>query len=574
MQNTLLDILILGLLVLLFGSIYWTKRTPRLRDWIVGWICILAHFALSLPNPASSLLSNLYGALGITALLLGGLFFLLASSTACREAGPDVVMKALLVAPATIFVFAAGAGFSNMPLLLLFFVGFEAGILRFAFSCWKQARLVIVVSVLSAAGAVVWAGHDILTHQQIPGIYAALTQVYLINAVLYWYDFRRASMGVVTAVVGLVAWAAVFPTAVSLAIFLPHLNLSPELWNVPKYFVEFGMILTLLEGEVIAMAHQGEEYRILFKGNPHPMWIFDQETFRFLKVNDAAITQYGYSQEEFLTRSLLDIRPAEDAPKLEHRLKEAGDETLHSGPWTHIRKDGSTLQVDVASHGIMFAGRPARFSLVQDVTESQQLHERLVYQAHHDILTGLPNRLLLKDRMEQTLAAAERLDQQAAIVCMDLDRFKQINDTYGHHIGDVCLQQLSACLKEKLRTTDTVARSGGEEFTVLLGQLKSPMDAGRVAQILVDSFRQSLMIEGHTINLTASIGIAMYPADGLEAHNLWRLADSAMYRAKRAGGNRYLFAASKNFTLEPDDGGPESNRVFEDTSFQNSMQGD
>jgi diguanylate cyclase (GGDEF)-like protein/PAS domain S-box-containing protein len=574
MQNTLLDILILGLLVLLFGSIYRTKRTPRLRFWIAGWLCILTHFAFLLPNPPSNVLSNLYGAIGMTALLLGGLFFLLASSTACRAARPDVVMKSLLTVPPSIFVFASAFGFSNIPLLILFFLGLEAGILCFAFSCWKQARLVIAISVLSTAGAFVWAGHDLVTNQDMPGVYAALTQVYLINAVIYWYGFRRVSMGVVTAVVGLVAWAAVFPTAISLATWMPNLHLSGELWNVPKYFVEFGMILTLLEDEVIAMAQQGEEYRILFKGNPHPMWIFDQDTLQFLKVNDAAVAQYGYSQEEFLTKTLRDIRPEEDIPKLEHRMKEFGEETRHSGPWTHIRRDGSSLQVDVASHGIMFEGKQARFSLVQDVTESQQLHERLVYQAHHDILTGLPNRLLLKDRMEQTLASAERLEQQAAIVCMDLDRFKQINDTYGHHIGDVCLQQLAACLKDKLRTTDTVARSGGEEFTVLLGQLKSPMDAGRVAQILIDSFRQALMIEGHTINLTASIGIAMYPADGTEAHNLWRLADSAMYRAKRAGGNRYVFAASKNFSLEPDDGGPESNRVFEERSFQNSMQGD
>ncbi len=113
-------------------------------------------------------------------------------------------------------------------------------------------------------------------------------------------------------------------------------------------------------------------------------------------------------------------------------------------------------------------------------------------------------------------------------------------------MGDICLQEVSACLRDRLRVTDTIARSGGEEFIVLLAQIKSPADAAGVAQVLLDSFRQSLMIEGHTISLTASIGIAMFPTDGRMAHELWRMADSAMYRAKHAGGNQYVFALSEN----------------------------
>jgi diguanylate cyclase (GGDEF)-like protein/PAS domain S-box-containing protein len=383
-------------------------------------------------------------------------------------------------------------------------------------------------------------------NREIPGIYALLTQIYLMNAVVYWNAFRRRSIGVITASAGLVAWGLVFPVATGLAALLPNLHVYGELWNLPKYFVEFGMILTLLENEVIETARQREEYRVLFDGNPHPMWIFDSQTLRFLKVNEAAVHHYGYTPEEFLSKNLRDIRPPDEITRLEEHLRAAGDNTLYTGPWTHFRKDGSTMQVEVNSHKIQFEGRPARFSLVQDVTERHQLYERLLYQAHHDILTGLPNRLLLKDRMEQMLAASERHGDQAAILCIDLDRFKQINDTYGHHVGDICLQEVAACLRDRLRITDTIARSGGEEFIVLLAQIKSPADAGGVAQVLLDSFRQSLMVEGHTISLTASIGIAMFPTDGTMAHELWRVADSAMYRAKHAGGNQYVFATTEN----------------------------
>ena len=571
MQNTLLDILILGLLVLLFGSVYRTRRTLRLRYWIAGWLFILAHFALLLPNPVSDFWSSLTSGLGIVALMLGGVCFLLASSTARIVGGPAIWMPSLLAATVAIFVFGVAFGLTNPVLLLALFLLLESAFLIFLIYCWRDRRLLVLVSVGCAVAATVWAAHGFMAHEGLSGIYAALTQIYLTNAIVYWYGFRRKSMGVITASVGLVAWGAVFPTASLIALLAPHLHVSGELWNLPKYFVEFGMILTLVEDEVIETARQREEYRVLFDGNPHPMWIFDQETLDFLKVNAAAVAHYGYSQDEFLAKNLRDIRPPEDIPRLEHRLKDAGENTLYTGPWTHIRKDGSRIQVEVASHGIQFEGRLARFSLVQDITERQQLYERLVYQAHHDMLTGLPNRLLLKDRMEQMLAAAERLGQKAAILCMDLDRFKQVNDTYGHHVGDICLQQVAASLREKLRMTDTMARSGGEEFIVLLGQLKTSADAARVAQVLLDSFRQSLMVEGHTISLTASIGIAIYPIDGTAAHDLWRLADSAMYRAKHAGGNQYVFASVPSLAHGLAEIEVELDRMLRDGSFEDKL---
>lgn len=548
MQDSLLDILILGLLVLLFGSIYRTRPALRLRYWIVGWFFVLAHFALNIPNPASSFWSNTDGALSMAALILGGICFLLASSRMCIPESPELWLQASLAGSVLLFSVFSLVDPTHGFLLSVSFLAFESAILYFAVQCWRPRPRIITAVTLLAVAAVFWTVRDLFTRQQIPGMYAVLTQVYLLNAVVYWSSFRRRSIGVVTASVGLVAWGAVFPVAVTVTSLWPHLQVNRELWNLPKYFVEFGMILTLVEDEVIEMVRQREEYRVLFDGNPHPMWIFDQDSLAFLKVNAAALAHYGYSQDEFLSRTLRDIRPSEDVPRLEHRIKEAGSMTLYSGPWTHIRKDGSTIQVEVASHAIRFEGRSARFSLVQDITERQQLYERLVHQANHDALTGLPNRLLLKDRMEQLLIAAERQGNRAAILCIDLDRFKQVNDTYGHHIGDVCLQKVAASLRDKLRATDTIARSGGEEFIVLLGQLKGVADAGMVAQVLVNSFHQALLIEGHTLSLAASIGIAMYPMDGTTAQDLWRIADSAMYRAKHAGGNRYIFACTNGFS--------------------------
>jgi diguanylate cyclase (GGDEF)-like protein/PAS domain S-box-containing protein len=578
MQNTLLDILVLGLLVLLFGSIYRTQRTLRLRYWIVGWLFILAHFVLQLPN-LTGFWDKFTGASAVIALMVGGVCFLLASSTTCFTGAPELWMPVLLSAPLCGFVFAEVFGVTNGLVLGGLFASIEASLLFFTIHCWRSKRRILFASLLFAACAAAWGGHEILAHRDYPGLNAILAQIYLMNAMLYWYGFRRRSIGVITAVGGLVAWAAVFPCSVALTALLPHLQVPAELWNLPKYFVEFGMILTLVEGEVIAAMRQREEYRVLFDGNPHPMWIFDRETLRFLKVNDAAVAHYGFSQQEFMAMDLHDIRPEEEIARLDHRLKDAGENTLYSGPWTHLRKDGSKIQVEIASHAIRFEGHPARFSLVQDITERQRLYEQLVHQAHHDSLTGLPNRVLLKDRMEQLLAASERLVQQAAILCIDLDRFKQVNDTLGHHVGDICLQRVATKLRDRLRMTDTVVRSGGEEFIVLLGQMKSPADAARVARMLLESFRQSFMVEGHTISLTASIGIAMYPCDGAAAQHLWRLADSAMYRAKKSGGDRYMFASDDIAGLELDalelELGPLSeDALLEERQLEDHIQGD
>lgn len=285
----------------------------------------------------------------------------------------------------------------------------------------------------------------------------------------------------------------------------------------------------------------------MFENHPHPMWIFDTDTLRFLTVNDAATQRYGYTESEFRKMTLRDIRPPEDVEALEQTISNLGnrDSVVVSGPWTHILRDGRRIQVEVSSHGIRFRGRKARFSLALDVTERQQLHHRLLYQAHHDMLTGLPNRLLLLDRMEQALATAERHGKKAAVICLDLDRFKQINDTYGHTVGDLCLKQVAERLRSRLRGADTVARSGGEEFAAVVGDLACAADAEKIAEDLLMALRKPLVVDQYPIDMTASFGVALYPDHGTDAAELWRSADAAMYRVKRSGGNDFALVSQE-----------------------------
>ena len=555
MQNTLLDILIIGLLVILFGSIYRRHATARVRFWLLGWLFILIHFGLLLLNPADDLGQRLVVTVAESALLLCGAAFAL-SSDLVRERGWRYAMSALLLSlPPVLYV--AVLVLKNPPVAALVVLGLVAqtgyaavalrlgsGRRNTAASAGDGVARVWATAIVGAG--TLWLGLLLWRHQEDISLYPLLSEIFLLNAVLYWEDFRRTSAGVLVSVSGLAAWGVVFPCAILLAEFVPRLHVLGELWNVPKYFVAFGMILTLLEEQKRESDERSREYRVLFENNPHPMWIFDAETLGFLAVNDAAVLQYGYSPSEFRGMTLRDIRPVEDVEAMEKDVRRAasGDAPVTvTGPWTHILRDGRQIQVEVSAHGIEFEGRPARFALVQDVTERQQLHHKLVHQAHHDMLTGLPNRLLLVDRMEQALASAARRGRKAAVICLDIDRFKQINDTYGHAIGDQCLKQVADRLKSRLRAEDTVARSGGEEFTVVVGDLVSAADATRVAEDLLSAIRKPLAAEEYPIDVTASFGIALYPDHGSEPGPLWRSADMAMYRVKRSGGNDYVLVS-------------------------------
>lgn len=173
--------------------------------------------------------------------------------------------------------------------------------------------------------------------------------------------------------------------------------------------------------------------------------------------------------------------------------------------------------------------------------EQRQLNDQLAYQARHDALTGLPNRFQIEERLQQALAQARRHDWLVAVLFIDLDRFKQINDTLGHSVGDALLRQVSRRLESCLRKSDSLARMGGDEFTLVLSELKDPQDALRVAQKLLDALRAPFKVEAYELFVTASIGISVYPRDGKDAATLQRNADNAMYRAKNKGKNSCQF---------------------------------
>ncbi len=182
-------------------------------------------------------------------------------------------------------------------------------------------------------------------------------------------------------------------------------------------------------------------------------------------------------------------------------------------------------------------GKTCRLAAI--AIEQRQLTDKLAYQAQHDSLTGLPNRVLFEDRLQQALAMARRQGWLVAVLFVDLDRFKQINDTLGHPVGDLLLQQVARRLENCIRRTDTLARMGGDEFTLLLTELRDQQYSLMVAQKLLDALKAPFHLDGYELFVTASVGISVYPRDGRDAATLQRNADSAMYRAKNQGKNNF-----------------------------------
>jgi diguanylate cyclase (GGDEF)-like protein/PAS domain S-box-containing protein len=185
------------------------------------------------------------------------------------------------------------------------------------------------------------------------------------------------------------------------------------------------------------------------------------------------------------------------------------------------------------------------FEMITRITaialEQRQLSDMLNYQAHHDALTGLPNRLLFNDRLEQSIYFARRNNTRVGLFYIDLDRFKVVNDTLGHHVGDQLLIEVAHRLHGSIRRSDSLARMGGDEFTVVLGDLKGPQEAAHIAERIIESLEQAVKVGSHELHITASIGICLFPDDGSNEEEIMRKADTAMYRAKSTGMNNYMF---------------------------------
>jgi len=333
------------------------------------------------------------------------------------------------------------------------------------------------------------------------------------------------------------------------------------------------LVLLFACGLLIAMRRQWQARQETARGEARYRATFDQSGVgiahtaldgRFLKVNRKLCDMLGYGEPELLSLSWRGIIHSDDLKEIADLMRRMLADPAFAAPEVEKRfvcKDGS-VRWGVATPVVVrdADGKPEYMvAILQDATARRQVQEQLAYQAHYDALTGLPNRVLFNDRVAQALAQARRKHSALAVMFFDLDRFKEVNDTLGHAVGDELLREAAKRLRQCVRAGDTAARVGGDEFGVILTEIAHPQDARLVAEKIVRAMAAPHYLEGHEAFVSASIGIAMFPLDGEDRESLVRNADAAMFRAKRAGRNSFRFytaamneRAMENMLLEND----------------------
>jgi len=407
--NALPALIALAILVAVFAAISRQHTRERVRLWLTGWILVLLRAAVQFANPRPHGF-RLDLAIGLSAMELASATFVVSVAPQANTLARQVLLIAALAVPAVIYSWGNVLGVISPAVYYILAAAGSLGILLIIWF-WYRKFTLYVVSVVSAAvvvtGLTFWsiaAGHEDF------GIHLILAAMNFFAAGLFWYRLRRTSAGVLATLFGFLAWGASFPIAILMQTYFPTARMDVEIWDIPKYLVAIGMIVTLLEEQII---------------------------------------------------------------------------------------------------------------------ESEHL-------AYHDALTGLPNRRLLQDRLLQAIAHAARSGRKVAVLLLDLDDFKAVNDTFGHRIGDAVLQEVVGRLSARLRATDTLARTGGDEFTVV-----SEVSDAQGAQTLVWALEAALLlplrVERSMVKLSVSVGYALYPDDATDPAELCALADHAMYNAKHGG---------------------------------------
>ncbi|MDK2124306.1 bifunctional diguanylate cyclase/phosphodiesterase [Parachitinimonas caeni] len=283
----------------------------------------------------------------------------------------------------------------------------------------------------------------------------------------------------------------------------------------------------------------------VFENASEGILITDADT-RIIAVNAAFTRITGYSEQETLGTVSRMFNPKGDRREINRIMFEELNESSHwQGEMVDRRKSGELYPVWLSISAVRDAsGRITNFvGVFTDYTSRKEAEERLYYLANHDPLTSLPNRTALNESLIHSVNQARKLGEKLAVLFIDLDRFKAINDTLGHAAGDHLLQTAASRLRACLSDEDTVGRLGGDEFTVVLETIGDPNAAAFVAQRILDQMGKPFTIDGHEMFVTCSIGISLYPNDGQEAQTLLKNADIAMYRAKECGKNNYQFFA-------------------------------
>ena len=327
---------------------------------------------------------------------------------------------------------------------------------------------------------------------------------------------------------------------------LVSISLIKDTAGKPLCYVSVGIDISR-EKETYGKLRESEErYRLFVQNLQGIAYIFPAGTQLARMFEGRVYEITGHERKDFLSGSVTwgSLVHGDDLPRVRTELKKLGESPGHAAKIEYriLRKDGEIRWVQDISErlGEHEPGEPLVQGTIYDITEQRLADEKIRYLALHDPLTGLPNRSLMHDRFTIALAQARRNHEGIAVMMLDFDLFKTVNDTYGHAVGDELLKAAAQRLTALLRQTDTVARMGGDEFLLLLPHIQLDGSISQVARKILSSFDEPFAIRGIRLSITASIGVAVFPFHGADSDTLMNNADTAMYRGKQEGGNRYV----------------------------------
>ncbi len=541
MQALFIGIVITGLFVILFGSISHARPDDRIRCWVGGWVSFCAYFAVRLWMPPDGLAHSLQFCLRSDLLVLGGTFFVVSTTVLVRgrkfalRLGSAIALSAF----ALIGLSTLGPRFATV---LTFAI-----LLRQSVAIYLAVRdrelifapmviaMAFIVAVCCLAG--ISAGHNYWV------VDSLWMETYFTAALGFWYWGGERTLALHTTVFGLFTWAAMFPIGYFIFLLLPRMPVDDGIWNLPAYCAGVGMVLLLIEEQLRIAGALGEEYRLLFDNNPNAMWILDTETLGFLDLNHVAAEVHGYTREEFLQLTLPDIVVPERRVQAIADARD-GDSSVHSS--LHRRKDGTIFPMDMTPHAIDFRGRPCRFVLALDASRREALERQLQHQSEHDPLTGLANRMLFQEHLAPAVLEARQSGDKLAILCLDICRFKRINDVYGPRVGDECIRHVASVLSSRVRASDFVGRIAGDEFAMILTGIRHAATVEQRATELTALLQQPVLVEGYPIQLTFSVGLAICPDDGEDPLALWSGAEGVLRRSQEAGGGQIAWLSRES----------------------------
>lgn len=282
-----------------------------------------------------------------------------------------------------------------------------------------------------------------------------------------------------------------------------------------------------------------KKYQLLSE-NTSEIMLFTNSNGDIIDANAAAVSIYGYSYNELTKMNLKSLKHQNRIEK----LKEQVDKVLTQGEKyesVHVRKDGTEFPVEVSLKGAMVEDAMIIMVIVRDISERKKIEKRLLHKAEHDPLTDIPNRRSLYRYLRKLLSDAAKEKFQVAVLYFDIDKFKQINDSYGHEAGDVVIKEVVKRVKNVIRKEDFLARVGGDEFIIIQPFIRSAKDVVKLAERINNKMISPIKYGKYSTSVSASIGVSIYPQDTNDLKSLIKCADLAMYAVKNSGGNFYGF---------------------------------